>query len=82
MTQIEEGGWHFSYIGGIDAIISKLKSFSHVKETKQLLNNADDKEKISKIISQGKDLFDRDMSFKALPLSEPFPKYLINNIKK
>ena len=78
MTQIEEGGWHFSYIGGIDAIISKLKSFSHVKETKQLLNNADDKEKISKIISQGKDLFDRDMSFKALPLSEPFPKYLIN----
>ena len=39
MTQIEEGGWHFSYIGGIDAIISKLKSFSHVKETKQLLNN-------------------------------------------
>ncbi|MCT7520067.1 glycosyltransferase family 17 protein [Aliarcobacter cryaerophilus] len=82
MTQIEEGGWHFSYIGGIDAIISKLKSFSHAKEAKQLLNNVDDKERISKIISQGNDLFDRDMSFKPLPLSESFPKYLIDNINK
>ena len=82
IVQIEEGGWHFSYIGGIDAIISKLKSFSHAKEAKQILNNVDDKERISEVIASGYDLFNRDMSFKALPLSEPFPEYMINNINK
>jgi beta-1,4-mannosyl-glycoprotein beta-1,4-N-acetylglucosaminyltransferase len=82
MTQIEEGGWHFSYIGGIDAIISKLKSFSHAKEAKLLLNNIDDKERISSMIASGHDLFNRDMSFKVLPLSEPFPEYLVNNTNK
>jgi len=82
ISQIEEGGWHFSYIGGIDAIISKLKSFSHAKEAKQILNNADDKERIAEMISTGHDLFNRDMSFKAISLSEPFPKYMIDNIKK
>jgi beta-1,4-mannosyl-glycoprotein beta-1,4-N-acetylglucosaminyltransferase len=79
---IEEGGWHFSYIGGINTIISKLQSFSHAKEAKQILNNTNDEEKISKIIAQGNDLFNRDMSFKTIPLSEPFPKYLINNLQK
>jgi beta-1,4-mannosyl-glycoprotein beta-1,4-N-acetylglucosaminyltransferase len=82
MDQIEEGGWHFSYIGGIDAIISKLKSFSHAKEAKQLLNDIDDKERISAMIASGHDLFNRDMAFKVLPLSEPFPEYLINNVTK
>jgi beta-1,4-mannosyl-glycoprotein beta-1,4-N-acetylglucosaminyltransferase len=82
MTQVEEGGWHFSYIGGIDAIIGKLKSFSHAKEAKQILNNVDDKERIAEMISSGHDLFNRDMSFKAISLSEPFPKYMIDNITK
>lgn len=82
MDQIEEGGWHFSYIGGIDSIISKLKSFSHAKEAKQLLNDIDDKERISAMIASGHDLFNRDMAFKVLPLSEPFPEYLINNVTK
>jgi beta-1,4-mannosyl-glycoprotein beta-1,4-N-acetylglucosaminyltransferase len=80
--QINEGGWHFSYIGGIDAIISKLKSFSHANEAKQILQDLDDKEKISQVIASGSDLFDRNMSFKTLPLTEPFPKYIINNLKK
>jgi beta-1,4-mannosyl-glycoprotein beta-1,4-N-acetylglucosaminyltransferase len=82
MDQIEEGGWHFSYIGGIEAIISKLKSFSHAKEAKQLLNDIDDKERISAMIASGYDLFNRDMAFKVLPLSEPFPEYLLNNTNK
>lgn len=80
--QEEEGGWHFSYIGGIESIIYKLKSFSHAKEAKQILHNIDDKEKITKIIASGHDIFNRDMSFKALPLTEPFPKYIKDHIEK
>lgn len=80
--QVEEGGWHFSYIGGIDAIIAKLKSFSHTKEAVQALHNIDDKEKIAQIIETGTDLFNRDMTFKPLSLDESFPKYLLDHTNK
>lgn len=79
--QIEEGGWHFSYIGGIDSILYKLKSFTHAKEAKQL-HDLDDKAKIAEIVASGQDIFNRDMSFKALPLSEPFPQFILNNTAK
>ena len=78
----EEGGWHFSYIGGIESIIYKLKSFSHAKEAKKILHDIDDKEKITEIIMSGHDIFNRNMFFKALPLTEPFPQYMLDNIQK
>lgn len=80
--QITEAGWHFSYIGGIDAIISKLKSFSHTKEAIEALHNLDDKERIKQIVESGGDLFNRDMTFRPLPLDTTFPKYLIDNTNK
>ena len=80
--QEEEAGWHFSYIGGIESIIYKLKSFSHAKEAKKILHDIDDKAKITEIVTSGHDIFNRNMSFKALPLTEPFPQYMLNNIQK
>ncbi|MGN1154116.1 MAG: hypothetical protein ACI4S3_08810 [Candidatus Gastranaerophilaceae bacterium] len=31
---ITDGGWHFSYLGGIDSIVNKIKSFSHQEYNK------------------------------------------------
>lgn len=80
--QIEEGGWHFSYIGGIDAILSKLKSFSHASEAQTVLNDLGDTAKVKEIVASGRDIFGRPMSFRQLSLSEPFPRYLVEHAER
>jgi beta-1,4-mannosyl-glycoprotein beta-1,4-N-acetylglucosaminyltransferase len=51
------GGWHFSYFGDINYIISKIESFSHQEFNNELYKNP---ETIKKLIEEGKDLFFRD----------------------
>jgi beta-1,4-mannosyl-glycoprotein beta-1,4-N-acetylglucosaminyltransferase len=53
---IYNGGWHFSYLGGIDSIIMKIQSFSH-----QELNNKTflDPKRIEECLISGKDVFGR-----------------------
>lgn len=74
------GGWHLSYFGDIEWIISKIQSFSH-----QEYNNSDytDPERIKDIISRCDDLFQRDNKnthdFQYLSLKNN--NYLPNNYK-
>lgn len=51
------GGWHFSYFGGVDMIKNKIRNFSH-----QEYNNEHylDEARINEAIKNQKDLFDRD----------------------
>ena len=51
------GGWHFSYFGDADYIISKIESFSHQEYNNDKYKN---KEKILKLIENGEDLFFRE----------------------
>ena len=47
---IENAGWHFSYFGGKDSIVSKIKSFSHQElNNKEILGNIE--KSISKKVS-------------------------------
>ena len=50
------GGWHCSFFGGVDKIITKIESFSH--ENLNTTGNKD-KDKIKSIIKNKKDLFGR-----------------------
>ena len=77
---VRNGGWHFSFLGGVDAIIKKIQSFSH-----QEYNNEEyiNKDKLLKRISNGEDLFGRDeYHYIAIPLDESFPKYIVENQEK
>lgn len=38
-SMIQNGGWHFSYLGGVDAIREKIKSFSHTEFNVEPFNN-------------------------------------------
>jgi beta-1,4-mannosyl-glycoprotein beta-1,4-N-acetylglucosaminyltransferase len=50
------GGWHFSYFGGVELILEKINNFSH-----QEFNNAFiSKDEIKDSIVRRKDLFDRN----------------------
>jgi len=67
-------GWHFSYFGDVNAIIRKIKNFSH-----QEYNNAKytDPEKIKEAIEQGKDIFFRsNMEFDHIQHETYLPKYV------
>lgn len=78
-TVVEEGGWHFSYLGGTKKIIQKLEAYAHTEF------NADyykDEKRVEEIISQGKDLFDTQTSFKFIELDDTMPRYIQQNADK
>ena len=66
-------GWHFSYMGGVQAIKAKIHSYAHQE------NNTDDILKsVATNLDTKKDLFSRDYSFKSYPLSK-LPELMLSN---
>lgn len=72
---IRHGGWHMTYLGGVDAVRTKLQSFSH-QEAACLLDSVEERLKAGKSIFGGM----RD-SF-GVRLDETFPKYLVSNAQR
>ncbi len=53
---IAKGGWHFSYLGGLEKIKYKIQSFAHTEfNREEFLND----EHIIKAMEEGKDIFNR-----------------------
>ena len=76
---VNDGGWHFSFLGGVEKIISKVEAFAHVEYNKDAFKSA---ESIEKAIENGEDIFGRDFRYKFVPLDKNFPKYLLDNKAK
>lgn len=73
---IKCGGWHFSYLGGIDSIITKLRSFAHSEYSG---GEYVEKDFIKNRVLNGKSLFDNNK----LKLSnEELPDYIEKNKEK
>ena len=76
---IENGGWHFAYLQSPENISKKIKSFSHGEFNKEdFVNLKNIKEKIL----MEKDIFDREISYKKVPIDNSFPKYIVDNQEK
>jgi len=74
-----DGGWHFSYMGGVEEIIKKIESFSH---TEYNTDKYKDKNRLIDYLNSGKDLFDREkMKFKIVQLDETYPRYILDNLE-
>jgi len=77
-TQIPNGGWHFTFLGGAEKVIQKIESWGH-KE----FNNEHIKSKVAENISNGTDLFFRPNSnLVQVPIDESYPKYLRENLDR
>jgi beta-1,4-mannosyl-glycoprotein beta-1,4-N-acetylglucosaminyltransferase len=77
---IRHGGWHFTYMGGIDKIKYKIDSFAH-QEVNTREYNSD--EIIARKIKKGLDLFDRkDMRSMPVRINASFPRYIVENTDK
>ena len=73
---LKNGGWHFSYLGGIDRIIEKIQNFAH-----QEFNNAEvlSRENLVKRIQNGDDILGRGYEYRAVKLDKMFPSYILKN---
>ncbi len=74
---IKSGGWHFSFMGGEEAIINKIKAYSHQEYNNDKVLNLTH---IRKQINAGKDILGRK-NFKFCPqaLDNTLPKYILLN---
>ncbi len=77
---IKNGGWHFSFLGGVEAVIKKVKSFSH-----QEYNSTEytDEEYIQDCLIKGKDIFKRkDCRMVYVEIDHSYPRYILENLDR
>lgn len=76
---IPDGGWHFTFLGGIKSVKNKIMNFSHQEyNTKYYL----DEERLTTQIYEGKDIFERGFEYKIVDIDKTFPLYLRENKDK
>jgi beta-1,4-mannosyl-glycoprotein beta-1,4-N-acetylglucosaminyltransferase len=76
---IKDGGWHFSYLGGVEAIIKKLESFAHTEYNKAEFK---DPKKITEALEKGEDIFGRGFRYKFVKVDSSYPEWMVKNISR
>lgn len=77
--QVRNGGWHFSYLGGAEAIRNKILSISHSEFHKSEYTDLD---KIESRVKAGEDIFNRGKRYRMVEIDDKFPKFVRDNINK
>ncbi len=73
---VSNGGWHFSFMGGVDMVKHKIESYSAQEmNSKEVLNN------ISNNMAGNIDPFFRG-GLQLVEIDASYPEYLLNNLKK
>lgn len=78
---IRNGGWHFSYLGGYQAIIYKLKShpFQGYKVQLAIILDKLNIRKIKNTVKKNKDMFFQKRDFSIIDIDASFPKDMIKD---
>lgn len=67
---IENGGWHFSFLGDAANAIKKVGDYAHREfDTPELM----DTERVTKLMAEGKDIFGRDCQYEFVEIDEGYP---------
>lgn len=82
IVAIHHGGWHFSFLGGKEKVLLKLKAWAHANEKKYNPEYLNDPEYIKNLIESGNDLFGRDYKYEFQKVDASYPKYLLKNRNK
>jgi hypothetical protein len=75
--RIDNGGWHFTFLGGADRVREKLNAYSHTEQwQKQMLQPGEAERQMSVLrdVGGGKQL-------EFCEVDETFPEYLRNNLR-
>lgn len=76
---IREGGWHFSFLGGLDKIIEKLQAYSHTEFNNEYYRNP---QRIKQLIEKGEDIYENGNRYQAVKIDETFPNYVLKEQAK
>jgi beta-1,4-mannosyl-glycoprotein beta-1,4-N-acetylglucosaminyltransferase len=79
---IEDAGWHWSYLGGIDALIEKVKSFSHTEANTDAIL---DRTRLERALREGRDFMGRwylGYRFETTPIDESYPRFLRDHAER
>ena len=78
---VQEGGWHFSYLGGEKAILEKLRAHPYQGKKAQIsmLLNKLGIRTLKKTINVNKDILLQNRKFEIVPIDETFPNLIRNN---
>ena len=77
--KIQNGGWHFGYLGGLEKVQYKIRSAAHTELNTKNINN---KQKIQKQINEGTFLVDeKRWQAKYEPIENLFPETISNILK-
>lgn len=76
---IENGGWHFTFLGGIKAVQNKIRSFSHQEYNNDYYMNEN---RLQKLIQDGVDIFERGYKYKIVNIDKSFPESVRKNKEK
>ena len=81
-NEVKNGGWHFSYLGGVKNIVHKIKSFAHGEFNKP---EYIDEERLQEKIDNGNDLFNRNFKYIYFDIEDfktEYPDFLLGNIDR
>jgi len=77
LYHIPNGGWHFNFLGGADAIREKIKNYAHQEfAIPEVLDNIETR------LRNKQDALGRLYQYDIVSLDEHFPKYLLDNLDK
>jgi beta-1,4-mannosyl-glycoprotein beta-1,4-N-acetylglucosaminyltransferase len=82
---VENGGWHFSFLGGQERIREKLAAYSYQGRRSKFFLRILDKlfpQRIQKKIQNNNDIFNTGRKFSTVKLDRTFPPYLLENQQK
>lgn len=73
---INNAGWHFSFLGGIEKVKYKIDAFAHQEYNNEYYT---DVKRLEKAIREGKDIFERGYEYDIVPVDKSFPEYIVKN---
>ena len=79
LQYVKGAGWHFSYMGGVDAIISKIQMNAHQELNTDHFKSA---ERLKLKIHHGEDLYDRKDQNWEFVRNTYYPKFVLDNPEK
>jgi beta-1,4-mannosyl-glycoprotein beta-1,4-N-acetylglucosaminyltransferase len=76
ITIIEEGGWHFSYIGDVERVKKKLDAYAHSEYNVSM-------KELEKLMKSGTNVIpDEETKFELEEINESYPNYLRDHQEK
>lgn len=82
-VRVEEGGWHFGYMGSRqETDVAKRIGTKVVAAAHQEYNNRDTLAEARDKLILGQDIFGRDARFKQVEVDDSYPEYLLNHIEE